>query len=168
MQPKKLNSGDDSKAKQRAARKHQQETSKNLLYQSIDGQTKIEVKLENETVWLTQEQMAELCQKSQSTINEHIQNIYKEDELVETETLRKFGISENSFSNPTNCYNPDMIISVGYRVKLHRGTQFHIWATRRLKEYLVKGFVMDDQRLAKGKTTTGVNYFQELLKKRSH
>lgn len=127
MEPKKMTSGDDDSR------------SKILLYQSGDGQTKIEVKLENETVWLTQEQMAELFQKSQSTINEHIQNIYREGELVETETLRKFGISENSFSKPTNYYNFDIIISVGYRVKSHRGTQFRIWATQRLKWYLVKG-----------------------------
>ena len=132
-----------------------------LLYQSADGQTKIEVKLEDETVWLTQEEMGELFQKSSSTVSEHIQNIYKEGELVETDTLRKSGNSENRFSKPKNYYNLDVIISVGYRVNSYRGTQFRIWASQRLREYIVKGFTMDDQRLADGKT--GANYFQELL-----
>lgn len=135
-----------------------QNNSEILLYQTKEGQTKIEVKLDNETVWLNQQQMSELFQKAKSTINEHIKNIYKEGELEESDTLRKFGISEFS-TKPTNFYNLDVIISVGYRVKSHRGTQFRIWATQQLKEYLIKGFVLDDKRLKSGNN----NYFDELL-----
>src|SRR3990170_5523286 len=116
-----------------------------IIYQTEDGQTKIQVKMEDETVWLTQDQMAELFEKSKSTINEHIKNIYEEKELDEGPTMRKFGISEFS-TKPTNYYNLDVIISVGYRVKSLRGTQFRIWATDKLKEYIIKGFVMDDER----------------------
>lgn len=131
-----------------------------ILYQSIDGSTKIDVILENETVWLTQEQMSKLFQKSQSTINEHIKNIYSEKELNEYQTMTKFGISENSPVKPTNFYNLDVIISVGYRVKSLRGTQFRIWATERLREYIVKGFVMNDAKLSQGG-----NYFDEWLER---
>lgn len=132
-----------------------------IIYQTEDGKTKIEVEFENETVWLTQDQMAELFGKSKSTINEHIQNIYEEGELVESDTMRKFGISEFS-TKPTNFYNLDVIISVGYRVKSIRGTQFLKWATERLKEYLIKGFALDDERL---KGNAGGNYWQELLER---
>lgn len=130
-----------------------------IIYSTEDGQTKIEVKMKDETVWLTQVQMADLFQKSQSTINEHIQHIYDEGELEKELTLRKFGNSENSMVKPTNLYNLDMIISVGYRVNSLRGTQFRIWATQKLKEYIIKGFVMDDGRLANGGVSKG--YFQE-------
>ena len=130
-----------------------------LLYQSEDGRIRIETRMENETVWLTQEQMAELFGKAKSTINEHIKNVFAEGELLETEVMRKFGISEFS-TKPTNFYNLDVIISVGYRVKSLRGTQFRIWATQRLREYLIKGFAMDDERL---KNAGGGNYFDELL-----
>ena len=136
-----------------------------ILYQALDGQTKIEVKLQNETVWLSQSQMSELFQKSQSTINEHIKNIYEEKELEQYQTMTKFGNSENSLGKPIYYYNLDIIISVGYRVKSHRGTQFRIWATKQLREYIIKGFVMDDQRLAEGKTINGINYFKELLER---
>lgn len=129
-----------------------------IIYNTEDGQTKIEVKLENETVWLTQDQMAELFDKAKSTINEHIQNVYHQNELILEETMRKFGNSEFS-TKPTNYYNLDMIISVGYRVNSLRGTQFRIWATQKLKEYIVKGFVMDDERLENGKVAK--TYFQE-------
>ena len=132
-----------------------------IIYQTEDGKTKIEVEFDNETVWLTQDQMAELFGKSKSTINEHIQNIYEEGELKEADTMRKFGISEFS-TKPTNFYNLDVIISVGYRVKSIRGTQFRIWATERLKEYLIKGFVLDDERL---KGNAGGNYWKELLER---
>lgn len=132
-----------------------------ILYQTEDGITKIEVRLENETVWLTQTQMAELFQKSVSTINEHIKNIFKENELDIEEVMRKFGNSEFS-TKPTNFYNLDVIISVGYRVKSHRGTQFRQWATQRLKEYLIKGFTMNDDLL---KRAGGGNYFDELLQR---
>ena len=136
-----------------------------ILYQAPDGKTKIEVKLQDETVWLSQAQMAELFQKSQSTINEHIKNIYEEKELEQYQTMTKFGNSENSLGKPIYYYNLDVIISVGYRVKSHRGTQFRIWATRQLREYIVKGFVMDDKRLEEGKTVNGINYFKELLER---
>ena len=129
-----------------------------IIYKTEDGQTKIEVKLNDETVWLTQDQMAELFDKAKSTINEHIQNVYDEKELIIDDTMRKFGISEFS-TKPTNYYNLDMIISVGYRVNSLRGTQFRIWATQKLKEYIVKGFVMDDERLESGRVAKG--YFQE-------
>lgn len=130
-----------------------------LLYQTEDGQTRIETRMSNETVWLTQEQMAKLFDKAKSTINEHIKNIFAEGELIEGEVMRKFGNSEFS-TKPTNLYNLDVIISVGYRVKSNRGTQFRKWATQRLREYLVKGFIMDDERL---KQVEGANYFEELL-----
>ncbi|MBF0556593.1 MAG: virulence RhuM family protein [Nitrospirae bacterium] len=130
-----------------------------LLYVTEGGKVRIEVKMQDETVWLTQEQMAQLFDKSKSTINEHIKNIYAEKELSEEQTMRKFGISELS-TKPTNFYNLDMIISVGYRVNSLRGTQFRIWATQRLREYIIKGFTMDDERL---KQAGGGNYFDELL-----
>ena len=130
-----------------------------LLYQTEDGLIRIETRMQDETVWLTQDQMAELFAKAKSTINEHIKNIFKESELEEDMVLRKFGNSEFS-TKPTNYYNLDVIISVGYRVKSQRGTQFRIWATQRLREYLIKGFTMDDDRLKRG---GGRNYFNELL-----
>ena len=130
-----------------------------ILYTTEDGITKINVKLEDETVWLTIDQMAELFNKSRSTINEHILNIYSEAELLETETMRKIGISDFS-TKPTNHYNLDVIISVGYRVKSIQGTRFRQWATNRLKEYIVKGFTMDDERM---KNLGGGNYWKELL-----
>lgn len=130
-----------------------------ILYTTDDGLTKINVQLENETVWLTIDQMAELFSKSRSTINEHILNIYNEEELREVDTMRKIGISDFS-TKPTNHYNLDVIISVGYRVKSVQGTRFRQWATQRLKEYIVKGFTMDDERL---KNLGGGNYWKELL-----
>lgn len=130
-----------------------------LIYQSEDGVTRIETRLEGETVWLTLEQMSELFQKSKSTINEHVLNIFKEEELVEDEVKRKIGISDFS-TKPTNYYNLDVIISVGYRVKSHQGTKFRQWATARLREYIVKGFTMNDELL---KQAGGGNYFDELL-----
>ena len=130
-----------------------------LLYQTEDGQTKIDVRLEEETVWLTIDQMSELFQKSRSTINEHIINIFNEGELEKEQSMRKIGISDFS-TKPTNFYNLDVIISVGYRVKSHQGTKFRQWATVRLKEYIVKGFTMNDDLL---KQAGGGNYFDELL-----
>lgn len=132
-----------------------------ILYTTEDGVTKVDVTFVDETVWLTQEQMADLFQKSKSTINEHIKNIYSDGELNEGSTMRKFGNSEFS-TKPTNYYNLDMIISVGYRVKSQRGVQFRIWASGILKEYMRKGFVMDDQRL---KELGGGGYFKELLER---
>ena len=130
-----------------------------LIYTTEDGLTKIDVSFEQDTLWLTQEQMAELFQKAKSTINEHIRNIYEEGELEEESTMRKFGNSEFS-TKPTNYYNLDMVISVGYRVKSQRGVQFRLWANKILKEYLKKGFVLDDERL---KNLGGGGYFKELL-----
>ena len=130
-----------------------------IIYQTEDGVTKISVTLDGDTVWLTQEQMADLFQKSKSTISEHIGNIYAEGELSRETTMRKFGNSEFS-TKPTNYYNLDVIISVGYRVKSLRGTQFRIWANGVLKDYLIKGFALDDERL---KGNAGGNYWKELL-----
>lgn len=135
-----------------------------IFYQTEDGQTRIEVRLENESVWLSQKLMAELFQKDIRTINEHIQNIYTEEELKPESTIRKFRIVQMEGSREVartiDFYNLDVIISVGYRVSSHRGTQFRIWATGRLKEYLIKGFTLDDERLKQGGRS---NYFDELL-----
>ena len=120
-----------------------------LIYQSQDGTIKVDVWFEDETVWLTIDQMCTLFGKSRSTINEHILNIYKEGELSEADSMRKIGISDFS-TKPTNYYNLDVIISVGYRVKSRQGTQFRIWATQRLKEYLIKGFALNDERFKRG------------------
>lgn len=119
-----------------------------LLYEADDGQTRVQVRLEDETVWLSQRQMAELFQKDVRTISEHIQNIYEEGELREEAVFRKFRITAaDKKSYETGFYNLNVIISVGYRMRSHRGTQFRIWATQRLREYIVKGFVLDDERL---------------------
>ncbi|MBN1988077.1 MAG: virulence RhuM family protein [Bacteroidales bacterium] len=134
------------------------DTGEILIYQSKQGDIKIDVRLEEETVWLTQDQMAALFGKAKSTINEHIKNIYSEGELEESRSLKKFGNSEFQQKAP-NFYNLDVIISVGYRVKSQQGTQFRIWATQRLKEYIVKGFALNDERF---KTGSSMNYFTEL------
>jgi len=135
-----------------------------LLYQTEDGRIRIETRMQEETVWLTQKLMAELFQKDVRTIIEHIQNIYKEGELSTDSTIRKFRIVQTEgrrhVSRKVDFYNLDMIISVGYRVNSIRGTQFRIWATQRLREYIIKGFALDDERL---KEAGGGNYFDELL-----
>ena len=135
-----------------------------LLYQTEDGQARIEVQLVNETVWLSQKQMAELFQKDVRTINEHIGNIFEEGELVPNSTIRNFRIVQiegtRKVSRDVAHYNLDVIISVGYRVKSHRGTQFRIWGTQRLRDYLVMGFLLDDERFKQGK---GGHYFDALL-----
>ena len=133
-----------------------------IIYTSVDGKTKLHVNLENETVWLTQDQMAMLFGKAKSTINEHIKNIYKEKELVESETKRKFGNSEFS-TKPTNYYNLNVIISVGYRVKSLQGTQFRKWATERIREYIVKGFTLDDDRLKQEGAKSRYLFTQQVL-----
>ena len=130
-----------------------------IIYQSEDGVVRLDVRLEDKTVWLTIDQMAELFGKSRSTINEHILHIYEEGELEEDKTKRKIGISDFS-TKPTNFYNLDVIISVGYRVKSIQGTRFRQWATERLHEYIVKGFALDDERL---KNLGGGSYWKELL-----
>ena len=130
-----------------------------IIYQSEDGVVQLDVRLEDKTVWLTIDQMAELFGKSRSTINEHILHIYEESELEEDKTKRKIGNSDFS-TKPTNLYNLDVIISVGYRVKSIQGTRFRQWATERLHEYIVKGFALDDERL---KNLGGGSYWKELL-----
>ena len=128
------------------------------------------MRLEDETVRLTQRQMSELFDKSVKTINEHVQNVYAEGELQPEATIRKSRIVQDEGGRPVtrevDLYNLDVIISVGYRVKSHRGTQFRIWATQRLREYLVKGFTLDDERLKDLRTLPGArDYFDELLER---
>lgn len=129
-----------------------------IIYQTEDGKTKIQTRLENETVWLNQEQMAVLFQRDRTVITKHIGNIFKEGELEEKSNVQNLHVS--SSDKPVKFYSLDVIISVGYRVKSHRGTQFRIWATQRLREYIVKGFAMNDELL---KEAGGGNYFDELL-----
>ncbi len=132
-----------------------------IIYQTEDGQTKIEVTMEEDTVWLSQAQMCELFQKGKSTISEHISNIFKEGELKKDSVVRNFRTTAvDGKKYDVKHYNLDVIISVGYRVKSHRGTQFRIWATERLREYIIKGFTMNDELLKKA---GGGNYFDELL-----
>jgi len=144
--------------------KENEEKGEILLYQTEDNQTKIQVKLENETVWLSLNQISELFQKAKSTISEHINNIFTENELFPNSTVRKFRTvqleGKREIEREIEFYNLDMIISVGYRVKSHRGTQFRIWATEKLREFIVKGFTVDDERL---KRASEGNYFEELL-----
>ena len=129
-----------------------------LIYQSSDGRISVDTIIKEKNIWMTQDQIAVLFGKAKSTINEHIKNIYKEEEQLESETLQKFGNSEFQQKAP-NYYNLDVIISVGYRVKSVQGTQFRIWATQRLKEYIIKGFALNDDRFKSG---TSMNYFNEL------
>jgi hypothetical protein len=137
-----------------------------ILYQTEDGRTHLQVRLENQTVWLTQALMGELFQKDVRTINEHLQNIYAEGELTREATIRNFRIVRSEgprqVEREIEHYNLEAIIAVGYRVKSHRGTQFRIWATQRLREYIVKGFALDDERLKQG---GGDSYFDELLQR---
>jgi len=133
-----------------------------LLYQTEDGETRLEVLHQDETVWLSQRDMAQLFQVTVPTVNEHIRNIYETGELQQDSTIRKFRIvqreGKRNVSRDVVHYNLDMIISLGYRVNSYRGTQFRIWATQKLKEFVIKGFAVDDDRLAHG----GSNYFEEL------
>lgn len=132
-----------------------------LLYQTEDGLTRVEARMVNETVWLTQAQMADLFQRDRSVITKHIGNIFEEGELVQDQVCANFAhTAADGKTYQVDHYNLDVIISVGYRVKSHRGTQFRIWATQRLREYIVKGFAMDDERL---KQAGGGAYFDELL-----
>jgi len=136
-------------------------TAEFLIFTSQSGADSIEVKVVDENVWLTQKLIAELFGKSVSTINEHIKNIYSDDELSELDTMNKFGNSEFA-KKPTNYYNLDMIISVGYRVNSKKATQFRQWATQVLKEFAVKGYVLDKKRLENG-SFLGEAYFDRLL-----
>ena len=137
-----------------------------IIYQTEDGLTKIDVSMQDETVWLTQEQMAELFQRDKSTISRHIKNIFAEGELVREATVANFATVQNEGDRKVerviDYYNLDVIISVGYRVKSQRGVQFRIWATNILKEYIKKGFAIDDDRL---KELGGGGYFKELLER---
>lgn len=130
-----------------------------ILYQTEDGQTQIQVIMQDETVWLTQKEMADLFQRDQSVISRHVNNVFKEGELDEESNMQKMHIANSD--KPVTFYNLDVIISVGYRVKSHRGTQFRIWATGTLREYLVKGFVLNDERLEGNER----NYFDELVER---
>ena len=135
-----------------------------LLYQDENGSTQIEVRLENENVWLTQAQLVTLYQSSKANVSEHIKHIFEEGELEEMATVRKFRTVQKEGSREVTRevvhYNLDLIISLGYRIKSHIATKFRIWATQRLKEYIIKGFVIDDNRL---KQNAGGNYWYELL-----
>lgn len=142
-----------------------------LIYRSEDGQVKLEVRLENETMWLTQKMMAELFQTSKQNISQHIQSIYEEGELSPEATVKKFLTvryeGNRQVRRSLDYYNLDMIISVGYRVKGLIATRFRIWATQRLKEYIIKGFVIDDERL-KNPPVAGSSvpdYFDEMLER---
>jgi len=136
-------------------------TAEFLIFTSQSGEDSIEVKVSDGNVWLTQKLIAELFGKSVSTINEHIKNIYSDNELIETQTMNKFGISEFA-KKPTNYYNLDMIISVGYRVNSKKATQFRQWATQVLREFAIKGYVLDKKRLENG-SFLGEEYFDRLL-----
>jgi hypothetical protein len=139
-----------------------------LIYKTESGKTRLEVRLVDETVWLTQRLLAELFQVGVNTINYHIKEIYSESELLPEATIRKFRIvqqeGKREVSRAVDFYNLDMIISVGYRVKSHTATHFRQWATQRLREYIVKGFTMDDERLKEG-VNIGSDYFDEMLER---
>ena len=145
----------------------QKNNSQIIIYQTESGKTKIDVRLENETVWLPQKMMAELFQVAKSSISEHIKHIYNEGELEQKSTVRKFRIVQTegtrTVTRELDYYNLDMIISVGYRVKSYVATKFRIWATQRLQEYIVKGFVLDDERLKN--PDLPFDYFDELLRR---
>jgi hypothetical protein len=135
-----------------------------LLYQTEDAQTRLQVRFSGEMVWLSLNQLAELFQRDKSVISRHIKNVFDEGELRREATVAGFATVQTEggkqVSRSIEFFNLDVIISVGYRVKSHRGTQFRIWATQRLREYIVKGFALDDERL---KRRGGGNYFEELL-----
>lgn len=134
-----------------------------LIYQTQDGVTKLEVRMEDESVWLTQQQLAELYQSSKSNVSEHIKHIFEEGELTEEAVVRKFRTTAADGKNyNVTYYNLDMIISLGYRIKSSIATKFRQWATARLKEYIIKGFALDDERLKGG---GGGNYWKELLER---
>ena len=139
----------------------QQDKGQIILYQTQDGESKIEVTLANETVWLSADQMSELFQRNKSTISRHIKNVFEEGELQQNSVVAFFATTASDGKKyEVAFYNLDMIISIGYRVKSYRGVQFRIWATQTLKEYLIKGFALNDELL---KNAGGGNYFDELL-----
>lgn len=134
-----------------------------IFYTTPEGKVSLDVLLQNETIWLTQEQMSTLFERERSVITKHIGNVFSEGELEEKSNVQILHIS--SSDRPVKFYNLDVIISIGYRVKSQRGTQFRIWATQTLKEFIIKGFVLDDERLKQGKTLFGKDYFRELLER---
>jgi len=137
-----------------------------ILYTSQDGEVRVDVFVNDETVWLTQKAMQELFDRSKSTVSEHISHIFKEGELNENAVVRKFRTTADDGKDyEVSFYNLDVIISVGYRIKSQRGTQFRIWATKTLKEFILKGFVLDDKRLKQGGEVFGKDYFEELLER---
>ena len=134
-----------------------------ILFKTDDGQIKLDVKFEDETVWLTQAQMVELYQSSKANVSEHIKHIFADGELSENSVVRKFRTTAADGKNyETTFYNLDMIISLGYRIKSLTATKFRIWATQRLKEYIIKGFTLDDDRL---KELGGGGYWKELIER---
>ena len=138
-------------------------TSELILYQTSDGKTKIDVWLEDETVWLNQSQLVELFQTTKQNISLHIRNIFQDGELDEDSVVKEYLTTASDGKNYRTKYdNLDLIISVGYRVKSHRGTQFRIWATQRLNEFIVKGFTLDDERL---KSAGQIRFFDELTER---
>ena len=144
----------------------QDNTSNFILYTSNQGDIKVNVFLENETIWLTQRSIGELFGKVKATISEHLKNIFTEGELDENSVVRNFRTTANDGkSYETKFYNLDAIISVGYRVNSKQATQFRIWATKTLKEFIIKGFVLDDERLKQGNQVFGKDYFDELLER---
>lgn len=140
-----------------------------ILYTTPQGEVRVEVHIEDETIWLTQQKIAELFMVSKSTVSEHLSNIFNSGELQKEATVRKIRTVQKEGNREVNrkldFYNLDAIISVGYRVNSYRATQFRIWATQTLKEYIIKGFAMDDERLKQGKTLFGKDYFDELLER---
>lgn len=132
-----------------------------FLYQTVDGKTRVEVKVQGDTVWLSLNQMTELFQRDKSLISKHIKNIFEEHELSANSVVAKFATTASDGKTyQVDYFSLALIIAVGYRVKSHRGTQFRIWATQQLKEYIIKGFALDDERLKKAHDG---NYFDELL-----
>lgn len=140
-----------------------------ILYTTPNGDVKLEVFLQDETLWLTQKMMAELFSVDVRTINEHLQNIFNSSELIESSTIRKIRIvqkeGKREVEREVAFYNLDAIIAVGYRVNSKRATQFRIWATKVLKDYITKGFVLNDELLKQGKRVFGKDYFRELLER---
>lgn len=138
-----------------------------IIYQTHNDEQKIKVRIEDENVWLTQKLIAELFDVSVPTVNEHLKNIFSETELIKSSTIRKFRIVQKEgnreISRDIEHYNLDAILAVGYRIRSNRGTQFRKWATERLREYLIKGFTLDDERLKQGGGRA--RYFQELLQR---
>ena len=134
-----------------------------LVYHTVEGNVSVNAFIHDETIWITANQMATLFDKSESTIRKHINNVFDEGELDREDNTQKMRV--DGVKQPVAYYNLDTIISVGYRVNSRRATQFRIWATGVLKEYIQKGFVMDDERLKQGKTAFGKDYFRELLER---